>query len=88
MANVLATLTVAGILQRNPALRVHPRFLAHAEDTARRHGAGGDSALRLALSSWQDRVDVDAAARVVGDLMTDRHQWGALAPVFSAVDRI
>ncbi len=93
--NLLASLALAGVLQRAPAargLRVTHRFLAHAEGTAGRFrtlGLTGDECdvLAAALSTWDDfRQDPRAGAALLRDMLADRDQLGALRPVFPGLD--
>ena len=93
----LATLVHAGILERAPSragsrLRVTPRFLAHAEDAAGRlalHGyaAAPSLALERAISTW-DAAPHDAVreAAFLREFLGDRGQFGALQPVFPAIE--
>ena len=92
MANVLASLASAGILERagsRRTLRVTPRFLAHAEGTAGRLRLLGhpDPALvlREALGSWDAyRHDLADGTTALMGFLADHDQFGALRPVFNA----
>lgn len=94
---LLSALSSAGILERPSSrrgafLRVTPRFLAHAEETAARlhlTGRAANPALVLdsALATWDDyRHDPHQGALLLVDFLDGRSQLGSLQPVFPALD--
>ncbi|MGB0651797.1 MAG: hypothetical protein ACPGQL_01235 [Thermoplasmatota archaeon] len=89
--NLLASLTLAGVLQRRGGrsgsrLRVAPRFLDHAERQAATR-ADPVRALEDALVTWDGYAnDVRLGARLLHDLLAERDQLGALRPVFPALE--
>jgi hypothetical protein len=98
MTHPLATLTRCGVLEQSRGrgactLRVSPRFLAHAEETAARlfeqaRFLGVAHALETALSSW-DGYDhaVRPAALFLADFLGEREQMGSLCPVFPVLEQ-
>lgn len=96
-ATLLSALSAAGILERPSSrrgafLRVAPRFLAHAEQTANHmHRLGVPSnpasVLDRALATWDDyRHDPHQGALLLVDFLDGRSQFGSLQPVFPALD--
>lgn len=94
---LLSALSMAGVLERPSSrrgafLRVSPRFLDHAEATAarlRQHGRATAPAnvLQAALASWDDyRHDPQQGALLLEDFLDGRSQFGALQPVFPALE--
>lgn len=94
---LLSALSSAGILERPGSrrgafLRVSPRFLAHAEATAARCRARGMPAtpgpmLQAALGAWDEyRSDPREGADLLLDFLDGRSQFGALQPVFPALE--
>ncbi len=97
-SNLLARLTVAGVLDRTGTrlhrrLRVAPRFLAHAEATslqrqARGYAADPMAALSASLTSWDDfHGDAFEAAGLLLDFMETHDQLGAVRPMFPALEQ-
>src|SRR5438270_12725939 len=98
MHNPMSSLTQSGILEQSRGrgactLRVSPRFLAHAEETAARlfqqaRFLGVAHALEAALASW-DGYDhaVRPAALFLADFLDNRDQMGNLRPVFPALEQ-
>jgi len=94
-SNLLASLALAGILERSGrgrvVLRVAPRFLAHAEGTAgrlrlQRRGTDLD-ALEAALATWDEyHHEPRAGAVFLLGLLEERDQLGALRPAFPPLD--
>jgi hypothetical protein len=97
MHNPMATLTRCGVLEQSrgrgaSTLRVTPRFLAHAEETAARlfqqaRFMGVTHALETALASWDGIHDVRPAALFLADFLGEREQFGGLRPVFPALEQ-
>lgn len=98
MPNLLAQLTQADVLERchgrgRTFLRVTPRFLAHAEESAARlklagRHTGPSAALAQALLTWDDfQHDPHQAALVLVDLLEERGQLGSLRPVFPLLEQ-
>lgn len=96
-STLLSSLASAGVLERPGSrrgafLRVTPRFLAHAEDTASRLrllGRAHDpaSVLTAALTAWDDYGhDPHQGSLLLVDFLDGRSQLGALQPVFPALD--
>jgi hypothetical protein len=94
--NILARLTLAGILERSgrrrSVLRVSPRFMAHAEGTSGRLRLSGHGpalpVLEVAVRTWDEyHGDAASAARFLEAMLGERHQLGALRPVFPALDQ-
>lgn len=95
--NLLASLTLAGIIERTGpgrrTLRVTPRFMAHAEGTVGRlHTLGlvcdDVDVLHAALQTWDDFLqDPWSSARFLHQIMADRDQLGQLRPVFPAIEQ-
>lgn len=94
---LLTSLASAGVLERPGSrrgafLRVTPRFLAHAQDTAdhlRLLGRPQDpaSVLAAALATWDDYAnDPRQGSLLLVDFLDGRSQWGALQPVFPALE--
>lgn len=94
---LLSALSGAGVLERPSSrrgafLRVSPRFLDHAESTAARlRMQGGPVApaavLQQALANWDDyRHDPSQGALLLVDFLDGRSQFGALQPVFPALE--
>lgn len=96
--SLLSALTRCGILEQSRrrgavALRVSPRFLAHAETTAARlfdqaRFLGVAHALESALLAWDGSPpDVRQAALLLARFLDEREQFGALRPVFPALEQ-
>ncbi len=96
-SHLLAALARSGVLEQSRSragvtIRVSPRFLAHAEQTASRlglHAALGASAvLEAALATWdEDGVGLRDAARLLADFLGERHQLGMIRPVFPVLEQ-
>lgn len=94
--NPLVRLSSARVLVRSGGrrnrLRVNPRFLAHAEGTAGRlhlqgRPVGSVQALEVALTTWDGFAgDACHAAAFLETFLADRHQLGALRPVFPVLE--
>src|ERR1041385_4175923 len=97
MHNPMAALTRCGVLEQSRGrgactLRVSPRFLAHAEETAARlfeqaRFLGVTHALEAALSTWDYGHAVRPAALFLADFLGEREQFGGLRPVFPALEQ-
>jgi hypothetical protein len=93
--NLLAALALAGVVERSgrqQRLRVAPRFLAHAEQTAGRMVSLGVKAteqdvLASALAAWDEyRTDTWQGAQFLASVLAERDQLGQLRPVFPAIE--
>jgi hypothetical protein len=98
MHNPMAALTQCGVLEQSRGrgactLRVSPRFLAHAEETAARlfeqaRFLGVTHALEAALAAWDGYGHaVRPAALFLTDFLDERGQFGGLRPVFPALEQ-
>jgi hypothetical protein len=98
MHNPMAALTRCGVLEQSRGrgactLRVSPRFLAHAEETAARlfqqaRFLGVAHALETALSAWDGyEHDVRPAAAFLVEFLGEREQFGGLRPVFPVLEQ-
>lgn len=87
---LLTRLASAGVLERSgrrrTALRVAPRFLAHAESTAARLGRhDAEAVLHAALQEWGPyTAGSRTGAALLVRLLEDQDQMGALGPFVAA----